>query len=73
MVGVQTQAAGLVDAFNSSVQQMTMFAPLDVAFQNPTLQVSPSTAAWSHNLPWQHLLCDSESNSTIADHSKVWV
>ncbi|KAL3140408.1 hypothetical protein ABBQ38_004668 [Trebouxia sp. C0009 RCD-2024] len=37
---VQTvKAAGLVDAFNTSTQQLTLFAPLDIAFQNPTAQM----------------------------------
>ncbi len=35
------QAAGLVDAFNSSTQELTMFAPLNSAFQSLTVEVSP--------------------------------
>lgn len=34
------QAAGLVDTFNSSTQQLTLFAPIDTAFQTPLTQVS---------------------------------
>ncbi len=34
------QAAGLVDAFNSSTQELTMFAPLNSAFLNLTVEVS---------------------------------
>ena len=41
------QAAGLVDAFNSSMQELTMFAPLNSAFQSLTVEVS-TTAAEFH-------------------------
>ena len=34
------QAAGLVDTFNSSTQQLTLFAPMDTGFQTPLPQVS---------------------------------
>ncbi len=34
------QAAGLIEAFNSSTQQLTMFAPLNSAFQSLTVEVS---------------------------------
>ena len=37
---VNMQAIGLMEAFNSSTQQLTMFAPLNSAFQSPSLQVS---------------------------------
>ncbi|KAL0025075.1 hypothetical protein WJX79_005262 [Trebouxia sp. C0005] len=38
------QAAGLVDAFNSSMQELTMFAPLNSAFQSLTVEVENALA-----------------------------
>ncbi|KAL0055696.1 hypothetical protein WJX82_003307 [Trebouxia sp. C0006] len=38
------QAAGLVDAFNSSTQELTMFAPLNSAFQSLTVEVGNALA-----------------------------
>ncbi|KAA6422451.1 MAG: hypothetical protein FRX49_07626 [Trebouxia sp. A1-2] len=37
-------AAGLVDAFNSSMQELTMFAPLNSAFQSLTVEVENALA-----------------------------
>ena len=42
------QAAELVDAFNSSNQQLTLFAPLDIDFQMPTPQVVLCTLTPPH-------------------------
>ena len=39
-LAVCMQAAGLVDVFNSSNQQLTLFASLDIKFKTPNPQVS---------------------------------
>lgn len=46
------QAAGLVDAFNSSTQELTMFAPLNSAFQNLAVEVSQNLAAEALLFGW---------------------